>query len=71
MVGDDDVHADAVPLLEPGGHRAQPVLAPRGDDQVEAVRGKHVGERLADAGRGAGDQSGSASSREMQLARFT
>ena len=59
VVRDDHEHARLIALLEPGRHRAEAVLPAGGDDEVEAVGGKHLGKGLADAGRGAGDQSGS------------
>jgi hypothetical protein len=36
----------------------QPVLASRGDDEIEAMLREDIGECCADAGRGAGNQYG-------------
>ena len=36
-------------LVQALGHGAQPVLAPRGDHEVESLGREHVGERLADS----------------------
>ena len=54
----DHVHATAGCALEPRRHVRRRSSRRAGDDQVEAVGGKHIGEGSADAGRGAGDQSG-------------
>ena len=56
MIEHHHLHAPPVALAQTGGHGVQPVLAPRGQHQVEALGGKHLRERLADAGGGAGDE---------------
>src|SRR6266540_4143502 len=46
-------------LLESRGNLSEPVFASCGDHQVKAFGRKHVGKRLADAGRRAGNENGS------------
>jgi hypothetical protein len=55
-VGDDNVHAPAVPLAEPRRDGAQAILAPGREHEVESAGGKHLRKGLADARRRAGDE---------------
>ena len=57
-VGGQHVDPDAVLRLELGAQRLQPALVTGDDDEVVAARGELVGEGLADAGAGAGDECG-------------
>ena len=50
------MHLPAVLSLEPVAQRAQPRLAPRRHDEVEAFRSKNFGKSLADACRSACDE---------------
>jgi hypothetical protein len=65
-VGGDDLRLDVMVGGELGRQAAQPLLAPRHQDEREAARGELGRDRGPDPGRGAGDQRGIADGRFRQ-----
>src|SRR6185437_12219816 len=57
-VGADRLRPDAVASRQLVGKRRQPILAPGDQGDPVSTAGELAGDRLADAGRGTGDERG-------------